>query len=140
MLYLIHQANHEDLAYRDGQGPIVHLEADLMTAVEWANGNEARWAYTLSNAGAYYTEFRSGLDDLGEVNWTAVNALKWGGIGVPQETREGKQAEFLVEDTFPWNLVDRIGVRSQSVYDKVRGYLKDADHRPKVEIRPDWYY
>jgi len=29
MLYLIHQANHPELAYRGGQDPIVHLEADL---------------------------------------------------------------------------------------------------------------
>ncbi len=28
MLYVIHRANHPELAYRGGQGPIVHLEAD----------------------------------------------------------------------------------------------------------------
>ena len=29
MLYLIHRANDPELVYRGGQGPIVHLEADL---------------------------------------------------------------------------------------------------------------
>jgi hypothetical protein len=29
MLYVIHCANHPDLTYRGGQGPIVHLEIDL---------------------------------------------------------------------------------------------------------------
>src|SRR5213594_3136416 len=29
MLFLIHRANHPDLMYRDGQEPIIHLEADL---------------------------------------------------------------------------------------------------------------
>ena len=29
MLYVTHRANHPELAYRGGQGPIVHLEADL---------------------------------------------------------------------------------------------------------------
>lgn len=29
MLYLIYRANHQDLSYRGGQDPIVHLEADL---------------------------------------------------------------------------------------------------------------
>ena len=29
MLYLIYRANHPELAYRGGQKPIVHLEADL---------------------------------------------------------------------------------------------------------------
>lgn len=36
MLYLICQANHPELEYRGGQGPIVHLEADLRRAVAWA--------------------------------------------------------------------------------------------------------
>lgn len=36
MLYLLHQANHVDLEYRGGQGPIVHLEADLRVSVAWA--------------------------------------------------------------------------------------------------------
>ena len=34
MLYVIHRADNEGLQYRDGQGPIVHLEADLHEAVE----------------------------------------------------------------------------------------------------------
>ena len=29
MLYVIHCANHPELAYRGGQQPIIHLEADL---------------------------------------------------------------------------------------------------------------
>ena len=33
MLYLIYRANHEDLSYRGGEGPIVHLEADLHEVV-----------------------------------------------------------------------------------------------------------
>ena len=36
MLYLIHRANHPELDYRGGQGPIVHLEADLHEAANWA--------------------------------------------------------------------------------------------------------
>ena len=29
--------------------------------------------------------------------------------------KEGKQAEFLVEECFPWSLVERIGMYSESV-------------------------
>jgi hypothetical protein len=43
MLYLIHMANDPELTYRGGQGPIVHLEADLNHAVAWADLNERRW-------------------------------------------------------------------------------------------------
>ncbi len=134
MLYLIHRADHEGLTYRGGQGPIVHLESDLHQTVAWAQANSRRWAFTLSNAGAAYFEDRADLARLGEIDWDAVQARDWRG------KKEGKQAEFLVEQSFPWDLVSRIGVRSQQVYGQVRAALLAAAHKPRVEIRPDWYY
>jgi hypothetical protein len=134
MLYLINQANHPGLSYRGGQGPIVHLEADLHAVVEWANENGRRWAFTLSNAGAYYFEDRSDLASLGEINWNAVQARDW------KQCKEGKQAEFLLEQSFPWQLVARIGVRSSAIYQRVAQALSVNGHRPPVEVRGDWYY
>lgn len=134
MLYLIYQANHPELVYRDGQGPIVHLEADVRQTVAWAEKHNQRWAFTLSNAGAYYFEDRCVLAQLDEINWDAVEARAW-----PQ-CKEGKQAEFLVERQFPWHLIERIGVLSQSVYQQVMTALQAASHKPCVEIKRDWYY
>lgn len=134
MLYLIHRANHEELTYRGGQGPIVHLEADLAGTVAWANGNARRWAFTLSNAGAFYFEDRANLAQLDEIKWDAVEARDWRG------QKEGKQAEFLLEQSFPWDLISRIGVGSQQVYGQVRAAVQAAAHKPHVEIKPDWYY
>lgn len=45
MLYVIYRANSPDLSYRGGQGPIVHMEADLHETVAWANQNNRRWAF-----------------------------------------------------------------------------------------------
>ncbi len=140
MLYLIHCANHAELAYRGGQGPIVHLEADLKATVDWANGSDRRWAFTLSNAGARYFEDRADLAQLGEINWDAVQTIRWAGTGISGSVKEGKQAEFLLEQSFPWELVTKIGVRSQQVYGQVRAALRASDQKPHVVIKPDWYY
>lgn len=140
MLYLIYQANHPDLAYRGGQEPIVHLESDLHQAVSWAEKNTKRWAFTLSNAGSRYFEDRADLAQLGEIDWSAVQAHRWGGNSVSPSVKEGKQAEFLVENAFPWDLVSRLGVRSQQVYGQVCAALQIAGHQPPVEIKPEWYY
>ena len=134
MLYVIYQANHADLAYRGGQDPIVHLEADLRQTVCWAQKHDLRWAFTLSNAGAYYFEDRCDLNDLPEVDWNAVQANQWRGC------KEGKQAEFLIEQRFPWELVARIGVRSQQTYQKAMTAVAPTVHRPRIEVRRDWYY
>ena len=140
MLYLISCQNHPEMTYRGGQGPIVHLEADLQDAVDWAEENERRWAFTLSNAGAYYFEDRSDLADLDEINWEAVAATRWSGQNVSRSLKEGKQAEFLVEEEFPWHLVERIGVLSNAVAQQVTAAMQGSQHRPTVELCRNWYY
>ena len=140
MLYLIYQANHIELAYRGGQGPIVHMEADLRASVAWAQQNNQRWVFTMSNAGAFYFEDRCDLAQLNEIKWEAVQTNRWSGNGIAPSVKEGKQAEFLVEYNFPWHLVERIGVYSRGVYQQVANALPSGGHRPQVEIKPEWYY
>ena len=134
MLYLIHQANHPELAYRGGQGPIVHLEIDLYAAAQWADSNERRWAFTLSNAGSRFFEDRDDLNRLNEIDWPAVQARNW------QSCKDGKQAEFLVESSFPWCLIERIGVVNQLSYTSTAHALSVTSHKPQLEIRAEWYY
>ena len=134
MLYILYQANDPELTYRGGQEPIVHLEADLFDSVAWANQNQRRWAFTLSNAGSRYFEDRSDLNQLHEIDWAAVQATDW------RRCKEGKQAEFLMQSSFPWHLVERIGVHSQSFYRQVTNVLPTGSHRPLIEVRPEWYY
>ncbi|GAO40493.1 hypothetical protein SCH01S_48_01550 [Sphingomonas changbaiensis NBRC 104936] len=135
MLYLIHRRNPE-LAYQGGQGPIVHLVADLKAAVDWAQANQRRWAFTLSNAGSYYFEDRSSLDQLDQIKWASVQTNHWAG----SPTKEEKQAEFLLEMQFPWGLVEEIAVINQGVGQQVGQALAGAAHRPNTYIRPQWYY
>lgn len=136
MLYVLHKGNHPGLSYTGGQGPMLHLEADLGAVVAWADANGVRWAFTLSNAGATYTEFRKELVYLAEVDWDAVANDNFREASV----KEGKQAEFLLWDFFPWHLVQRVGVSHTSVQTKVMGILANASHRPPVEVRAQWYF
>lgn len=136
MLFLIHRGNHPDLSYRDGQQPIVHLEADLNSVVQWAETNSRKWAFSKSNAGAYYTEFFKRFDQLTEIDWTAVAALDFRDSII----KEGKQAEFLFFDDFPWHLIRRIGVIDQRIAEQVSTIIRGAGHQPTVSVRRDWYY
>ena len=134
MLYVISMANHEQLGYRGGQGPIIHLEADLRQTVAWADAHNQRWAFTRSNAGSYHFADWCNLAQLYEINWDAVQAGDW------QRQSEWKQAEFLIEHQFPWELVERIGVRLPQVSDQVAEALQNAMYKPRIEILPEWYY
>lgn len=134
MLYVISKQDHLELTYRGGQVPIVHLEADLRQSVAWAERHGQRWAFTLSNAGSGHFEDRCDLTKLDEIDWDAVHADDW------RQCKDGKQAEFLMERRFPWELVARIGVSRQGTYQQVMTALENAAHKPRVEIQSDWYY
>jgi len=136
MLYLIHRANHPDLNYRGGQGPIVHLEADLHEVVAWAQEQDRRWAFSLSNAGSYYVEILNRLERLDQINWGAIAATDFRSADI----KEGKQAEFLLHGSFPWELVQRIGVISAEMKARAEASLAQATHKPHVEILSNWYY
>lgn len=133
MLYLIHK-KHEDLAYKGGQEPIVHLEADLYDTVAWADKNNRRWAFTSSNAGSWEFEDFRDLAQLDRIDWKAVQTKYW------SECKESKQAEFLVEGFFPWNLVQQVGVTSHDLQKRVVEALRVASYKPGVEIKTNWYY
>lgn len=134
MLYVIHRADQEDLSYSGGQQPIVHLEVDMKETIQWATLQNLRWAFTLSNAGAYCFEDRCDINRLSDINWESVRANYW------QQHKRGKQAEFLVEGQFPWELVSRIGVYSQQLHNQVKVPLLRSTHKPIVEIIRNWYY
>jgi hypothetical protein len=134
MLYLLHQGNHPELSYRSRQGSILLYEADLHATVAWAQAQQRRWAFTLSNAGSYFFEDRCDLACLDEIDWVAVQARDW------RQCKEGKQAEFLLEHSFPWHLIERVGVLNRTIYQQVVNAISVNGYRPAVEIRPDWYY
>lgn len=133
MLYLIHMRNPE-LAYRGGQDPIIHLEADLRETVAWADANKRRWAFTASNAGARGFNDYSDLRDLNKLDWNAINARIW------SNRKHGKQAEFLVEKSVPWSLIRRVGAQSRRIRLRALRDIQASAHKPPVEIRRDWYY
>ena len=77
MLFLIHKQNTE-LAYRGGQGHIIHLEADLHATVVWAAQQARRWAFANANAGSRYFDDWADLAQLHKVSWDAVQARMQG--------------------------------------------------------------
>ena len=134
MLFKIHKASDPALHYRGGQDPIVHLEVDLRETIDWAEQNQRRWAFTLSNAGSRYFEGRCDLTQLDEIDRDAVQAQNW------MDFNAGKQAEFLVEESFPWALVQRIGVLTPKVRNLATETMCSTTHNPAVRVQPEWYY
>ena len=136
MLYILYRGNLPDIDYHEGQEPIIHLQADLRTTVKWATDNGILWAFTDINARTSYAQFYDDVSQLNDViNWSAVEAKVFRDMLV----KEDKQAEFLVYESFPWELVERIGVCNSRIKDRVIEELGDRGS-PEVSIEEDWYY
>lgn len=136
MLYLMYKGNHPDLKYKEGQEPLVHIQADLISVVEWAEKNMFKWAFSDRNAGAYYAEFYNDMTELNKINWEAVASLDFRQPVI----KEGKQAEFLLYESFPFDLIESIGVINAEIQSVVKNILLGTVLVDKVQIRPNWYF
>lgn len=136
MLFLIYKGNHIQLDYSGGQKPVLHLESDLKTVIQWANRQGRAWAFSKNNAGAYYADFYSDIQRLDQINWNAVHATDFR----DRDIKEGKQAEFLVFRSFPWHLIQQIGVIDEQLKQKVEILIRQHSHRPSVNVKREWYY
>jgi hypothetical protein len=136
MLYILHMGNSPGLTYHGGQGPIVHLRADLSAVLEWAEAEGRRWAFSKGNAGAYYAEFFNESEELDELNWGYISRTDWR----DPDVKEAKQAELLIEGSFPWDLVETIGVIDRAREQQVTNVVRNATHQPRIAVERSWYY
>lgn len=136
MLFIFHKKNHPDLPYRGGQEPIVHLQADMGKCAKWATESSRPIAFSTSNAGSFTADFYKRRADLEKIDWQAVNTHDFQG----REVQERKQAEFLIFKTFPWSLVEHIGVFDQNTEVLARQAVKTATHQPSIRIEKSWYF
>ena len=136
MLYIMHMSDHPDITYRGGQAPIIHLVSDVAKATEWAAATSKPWAFSNTNAGAGYAEFFYDKAHLGELRWDLIRLQDFR----PQQVKDAKQSEFLVKDTYPWELITGIAVYNEATKRQVEAIIKDAKHRPIVKVYKEWYY
>ncbi|MGN1152447.1 MAG: DUF4433 domain-containing protein [Candidatus Gastranaerophilaceae bacterium] len=141
MLYVIQCQNNPDLSYKNGQDDIIHLVFDMHTVIDWACKNNYKTCYTTSNAGSNYFQDYSDFSDIhNKVDWKAVDAEKWSGVGINPEIKENKQAEFLIENKLSIELLESIGVYNLQNYQKVNKIFNNCSFSPRISIQPSWYY
>ena len=106
----------------------------MYKTAEWADKNNLRWAFTDSNAGSSYFNDYSDFRNLDTIDWEAVDAVQWSG------RQDKKQAEFLVEQHFPWELIEEIGVYSFRQQEQVSSIIGSRARNIQIRIHREWYY
>jgi hypothetical protein len=134
MLYSIHGGYVEQ--YREGQRPVVHLtsSAESIMAAGLA------FTFTDGHAELAYSSFYEDLADLDKVDWQVMKSKWWNDTVEDMDRKRRRQAEFLVHDFFPWELVTKIGVIDDGVAEQANTILQGAAHFPTVVVEGSWYY
>ncbi len=64
----------------------------------------------------------------------------WNNDGEHPDRLERRMAECLVRGAVPWDAIEYVGTKSQTVVEEVQSMLASADWIPRVEIRREWYF
>lgn len=124
--------------YSEGQTPIIYLVSE----VEKIADSNLHFAFTDGHAAMAFTDFFDNLEYLDEaIDWEVMESRYWFDTDEDNDRKRKRQAEFLVYNFFPWQLVTEIGVKNYPIKTEVDKTLeKNTTHQPSVKTRTAWYY
>lgn len=134
MLYSIHTGHVSN--YTAGQEEIIYL----VSSIERVQAGDCIWCFTDGHAVEAMTSFYSDPEKLSKLDWGVINAWRWKNTDDDNDRKRRKQAEFLVLEKFPWELVESIGVINSAMAENVRSLMRRHSHQPPVHVRRRWYY
>lgn len=125
--------------YTEGQEPLIYCVTTAQAVL--AAGRR----FVFSDGHGLATPLTEWFDDLAQldrVDWGMVNQRYWTDNVNDMDRQRRKQAEFLVHDVCPWQLIERLVVIDQAMKSRVEAVLAQfsvTEQKP-VEVKRDWYY
>ena len=120
--------------YQEGQAPVIYL----CSSAEAVNQAGLQFVFTEGHAEMAYTDFFNDLNDLDKVDWALMRARYWHDTNDDPDRKRRRQAEFLIYNFFPWELVSYIGVYDRATAEGVGAIIKGGS--PELGVELGWYY
>ncbi len=130
MLYAINGGKVEGCR---NQREMVYLVADAESVEQAGLG----FVFTDGHAIMRYVLQFNRLADLPKVPWNVIHAHYWNDF---PDGRCRRQAEFLVKDRFPLELVREIGVIDDVTRQQVAAMVAPTPFKPLIRVRREWYF
>lgn len=124
--------------YNEGQDPLVYMKTTVQAVAQAG----LRFVFSNGHGIAAYTQWFDDLNRLDEVDWGVVYERYWRDTVDDMDRQRRKQAEFLVYQFCPWDVIEEVGVVNAPMKARVEGLLNDcgAGRQKAVHIRAHWYY
>lgn len=133
MLFTIKQGNVAQ--HKKGQESIVYL----VSSVE-AIASNRKFVFTDGHGIMSITEFFENPSDLDKVDWKLMEDTYWSNTKDDGDRKRRRQAEFLVHNDCPWELIHTIGVFDSTRKNQVLEMIKSHSQQPDVKVLNSWYY
>lgn len=122
--------------YQDGQESLIYL----MTTIDAIVESQLPFVFSDGHGIASYTSWYDSVENLDKVDWVIVNERYWTESIDDPDRKRRKQAEFLVHKFCPWNVIQKIGVYSDSALIKVQNILQTYSITTSVSVEKAWFY
>lgn len=132
MLYTIEKGNVPK--YQEGQNSVIYLVADVKIIVD----NGLKYAFTDGHPVMNYSDFYDVLESV--IDWELMNSRYWNNSTDDPNRKCRRQAEFLVYQFCPLEIITKIGVMNQTLKLTVEKILQKFNITKIIEIQETWYY
>ncbi len=134
MLFLISRHNVPD--YLGEQSEIIYLVSTAQS-VQQAG---IPFVFTDRHAKLSFAQFRSDLNDLSIVDWDVIRSDVWYNTPREYDRKEKKQAEFLVHQNLPIELILGIACHNAEILRIIEEVLQRNASTIPVRTKREWYY
>jgi hypothetical protein len=125
--------------YQDGQRPLVYLVTTIGTVIDAG----CRFVFSDGHPTMALTDFYDDLNVMDRVDHALMRERMWKDTQEDNDRERRRQAEFLVFDRVPWEVIREIGAIDRTIAERVKQILDDEcapEPRPSVVVRAGWYY
>ncbi|MBE9116925.1 DUF4433 domain-containing protein [Lusitaniella coriacea LEGE 07157] len=96
--------------------------------------------FTDGHATIGYSCFYEDLKDLEQIDWEIMEERYWADTNEDGDRKRRRQAEFLIYECCPWELIAEIGVINRNIQYQVQEILQNIADLPPVRVQSNWYY
>ncbi|MGB3683119.1 MAG: DUF4433 domain-containing protein [Rubrobacteraceae bacterium] len=136
MMFAISKGNVEKCSSNTER--LVYFVSSLDKTRE-ANSN---FVFSDGHATKAFTRIYDDLVSLNKIDWPLMQEQYWSDTKEDPDRSRRRQAEFLVHETFSWEAVEYLAVKTPNMKRRLDKYLSEEwPHRIKpVRVESDWYF
>lgn len=134
MLYVLSEKRVP--CFQENEDRILHLEiciANVITA-------HLDYCFTDGHAAMLTTNYYQTIEHLEKIDWDLMHNNSWHDREDDPNRQQRREAEFLIWNRLPWDLISLIGTKNAKTAREVNDILTSIEIRPKIKTAHSWYY